>query len=53
MGRVSVDIDLSTLPWLQFDWTDNGSYTDNPLQGSAIFGRFRGHDRVIYWSEQR
>jgi hypothetical protein len=21
--------------------------------GAAIFGRFRGHDRVVCWSEQR
>ena len=52
-GRVSIDVDLSTMPWLQFDWTGNGSYTDNPLQAFGIFGRYRGHDRIIYWSEQR
>ena len=37
--------------WLRFDWDGDGDHDDNP-SASAIFGRYRGNDRVIYWLEQ-
>lgn len=51
--------------WLKFDWNNNGldesqvcdasaaptmGDNDNPMS-TATFGRYRGHDRVIYWRE--
>lgn len=37
--------------WLRFDWDGSGA-DDTTASGDATFGRFRGHDRVIYWLEQ-
>ena len=34
--------------WLQYDW--NGTGDENP-RGTATYGRFRGHDRIVYWRE--
>jgi len=45
-----VDLTLDVPSWLEFDW--NGSGSEDPM-GTATFGRHRGHDRIIYWSEQR
>jgi MSHA biogenesis protein MshQ len=45
-----VDVTLDVPSWLEFDW--NGSGAEDPM-GTATFGRHRGHDRIIYWSEQR
>jgi hypothetical protein len=44
----SVDVTLNVPVWLEFDWT--GSGLQDPF-GTAIFGQFRGHDKVIYWRE--
>ncbi|MEZ5561268.1 MAG: LamG domain-containing protein [Pseudomonadales bacterium] len=46
----AVDVALDVAPWLEFDWS--GSGTQDPT-GTATFGRYRGHDRIIFWSEQR
>jgi len=49
-GTVQVNLDLSSQPWLQYDWD-----TDNTLDitnGTLNFGYYRGSDRVIYWQEQ-
>ena len=44
--------DLSAYPWLQFDWNQDGDFTDTGLPVVEIsFGSFRGHDRIIYWRE--
>ncbi|GGY38229.1 hypothetical protein GCM10011297_09230 [Bacterioplanes sanyensis] len=49
-GSVDVTYDAATvLPWLQDDYDDDGNL-DNP-SGTATFGIYRGHDRVIYWRE--
>jgi MSHA biogenesis protein MshQ len=49
-GSVDVTYDAATvLPWLQDDYDGDGSL-DNP-SGTATFGIYRGHDRVIYWRE--
>ncbi|MBV2130464.1 DUF6701 domain-containing protein [Arsukibacterium indicum] len=37
--------------WLQYDWNDDGNYTDSPL-AEFIFGRYRGNPRQIYWRER-
>lgn len=52
-GAITVDVDLTTHPWLRFDWDGDGMNDDDPPQASGVFGRYRGHDRIIYWSEQR
>jgi MSHA biogenesis protein MshQ len=36
--------------WLQYDWLNNGNFTDNP-RAEFIFGRFRGNPRQIFWRE--
>ena len=51
--------------WLKFDWNNDGldlgqvcdttgtptmGDNDNPMS-TATFGRYRGHDRIIYWRE--
>ena len=51
-GSFAVDIDLSAYPWLRFDWDDNGTFDDTSLpRANFTFGRYRGHDRIIYWQE--
>lgn len=37
--------------WLQYDWDNDGSYTDSPV-AEFIFGRYRGNPRQIYWQER-
>ena len=44
----SVDIELNVDTWLQFDWDGSGSADPT---ATATFGRFRSHDRIIYWRE--
>ncbi|MBL4681843.1 MAG: LamG domain-containing protein [Pseudomonadales bacterium] len=44
----SVDVTYDAPAWLEYDW--NGSGDIDPT-GTASFGHFRGHDRVIYWRE--
>ena len=44
----TVDVTLDVPGWLEFDWQGTG--LEDPA-GTAAFGRFRGHDRVIYWGE--
>lgn len=39
--------------WLKFDWNRDGDIddtADHPA-ATATFGRYRGHDRIIYWRE--
>lgn len=54
-GSVTVDVDLSALPWLQYDWDQDGDYNDSDDQDlpqfDVSFGSYRGHDRVIHWQE--
>lgn len=45
----SVDVILDVADWLEFDWL--GSGTQDPA-GTATFGRYRGHDRIIFWQER-
>jgi len=50
-GSVLVELDLSTQPWLRFDW-DSDIILDD-ANARLNFGYYRGSDRVIYWKEIR
>ncbi len=49
-GSIPLSVDLSGLPWLQFDWDGDGSLDAHPPV-NATFGLYRGHDRIIFWRE--
>lgn len=52
-GRFVVGVDLTDLPWLRFDWNQDGNYSDVSLPNATFeFGSYRGNDRVIYWRER-
>jgi MSHA biogenesis protein MshQ len=52
-GAFTVDVDLTSYPWLRFDWNQDGFYnTENLPTARFGFGSYRGHDRVIYWRER-
>jgi MSHA biogenesis protein MshQ len=52
-GRFVVGVNLTTLPWLRFDWNQDGDYSDLLLPSANFeFGSYRGNDRVIYWREK-
>lgn len=44
----SVDVTYDAPSWLEYDWAGGGVI--DPV-GTAIFGQYRGHDKVIYWRE--
>lgn len=51
-GAFTVRVDLTSYPWLRFDWNQDGNYADTSLPNARFgFGSYRGHDRVIYWRE--
>jgi MSHA biogenesis protein MshQ len=45
----SLNLTLDAPPWMEFDWFGSGA--TNP-QGRQTFGRYRGHDRIVYWEER-
>ncbi|QBG36609.1 LamG domain-containing protein [Litorilituus sediminis] len=47
-GQVRVNYNI--YDWLKFDWSGNGSFTENPW-AIATFGTYRGNDRIIYQRE--
>ncbi len=49
-GSVGVSLDVSSWPWLQFDWNGDGAL-DPTATATASFGTYRGSDRVIFWQE--
>lgn len=52
-GKFAVNVDLTNLSWLGFDWNQNGNYLDaDLLKAKYEFGSYRGNDRVIYWRER-
>ncbi|MGV8836805.1 DUF6701 domain-containing protein, partial [Cellvibrio sp.] len=52
-GSFNVNVDLTSYPWLRFDWNQDGSFSDSALPPARYtFGSYRGHDRVIYWRER-
>ena len=51
-GRFKVEVDISSYPWLIFDWNNDGLFSEVLLpEAYYSFGSYRGHDRVIYWRE--
>jgi uncharacterized protein DUF6701/concanavalin A-like lectin/glucanase superfamily protein len=50
-GSVIINYDITSQPWLQFDW-DGDNSIDTP-SATLNFGYYRGSDRVIYWKEVR
>lgn len=52
-GSFQVKVDLTSTPWLRFDWNQDGNHNnDSELPAANIgFGQYRGHDRIIYWRE--
>lgn len=51
-GNFQVDVDLQALPWLRYDWNQDGDFSnDLELRANFGFGQYRGHDRIIYWRE--
>jgi len=52
MGGFTVDIDLTSYPWLRYDWDQDNDYSDILLRARFGFGQYRGHDRIIYWRER-
>jgi MSHA biogenesis protein MshQ len=52
-GRFVVGVNLTSLPWLRFDWNQDGDYSDVSLPNATFeFGSYRGNDRIIYWREK-
>jgi MSHA biogenesis protein MshQ len=52
-GSFIVQTDLTTMPWLRFDWNQDGNFSDIKLPNANFgFGSYRGNDRVIYWREK-
>ncbi|PHY62091.1 DUF6701 domain-containing protein [Shewanella xiamenensis] len=50
-GQVTAPLEVPT--WLEWYWNWNGvspTSLSDP-RASAFFGRYRGHDRIIYWRE--
>lgn len=46
----SFGFEVEVPAYLQYDWSGNGAYDDNP-QAEGTFGIYRGRDRQIYWRE--
>lgn len=46
-----MDVDLSSMSWLRYDWDQDGSDSDNTVLPTATmsFKTYRGHDRILYW----
>ena len=46
----AVEVQLGVDAWLEFYWQGTGP--EDP-RGIATLGRYRGHDRIIFWREGR
>lgn len=49
-GYIDVQLDLSLLPWLRYDWDGDGSHDDDPT-ARASFGLYKGRPGMIYMRE--
>lgn len=47
----SRSMQYQTDSWLRYNWNTSTAGDENP-SATAIFGRYRGNDRLIYWREQ-
>jgi len=45
-----LDVSLNVPDWLEFNFS--GGLSDADPSGRALFGQYRGNDRIIYWREQ-
>lgn len=51
-GTFAVSVSTANVPWLSFDWDQDGDNQDPTLPvRNYQFGVYRGHDRVLYWQE--
>ncbi|MGM0430034.1 MAG: DUF6701 domain-containing protein [Pseudomonadota bacterium] len=48
--QLLLDLSENNLSFLQFDWSGDDSFDDNP-EATGTFGIYRGSDRQIYWRE--
>lgn len=48
-GTIQVEVDLSSLPWLSYDW--NGDSIQEGPSALATFGIYKGRPRLIYFQE--
>lgn len=50
----TVDVDLSSIDWLRFDWNQDGDNNNDTQLPTATmrFKSYRGHDRILYWRHQ-
>ncbi|MGL4936292.1 DUF6701 domain-containing protein, partial [Shewanella sp.] len=50
-GQVTAPLDVPA--WLEWYWNWNGNQPAQLAEprASAFFGRYRGHDKIIYWRE--
>jgi len=51
LDRFVVDVDLSELDWLRYDWNQDGNDNNDTQVPTATmsFKTYRGHDRILYW----
>jgi len=49
-ARAEFIFELNVPEFLQYDWNDDGNYTNDPT-AEGTFGIYRGRDRQIYWRE--
>ena len=49
-NRGSLNFEYQVPPWLQYDWNNDESFTNNPTS-TLTFGLYRGNDRIIYQRE--
>ncbi|MFT6254339.1 MAG: MSHA biogenesis protein MshQ [Granulosicoccus sp.] len=51
LDSVIVDVDLSLMDWLRYDWNQDGDDNNDVQLPTATmrFKTYRGHDRILYW----
>ncbi len=47
-GSFTIDVNLTDLPWLKYDWDLDGSHDDSPPTATGTFGVFGGHDKILF-----
>ena len=50
-GSFTVNIDLSNLSWLKYDWDLDGSHDDSPPGVTGTFGIYGGHSKILFRRE--